>query len=1309
MLPPKTLILLASTLTSLVALRFTTTYSHAVVVISTTVLMVLEGIPGTDQTVSVSLLLVHLFLTCRLHPSAALGIGAGLLLLRLWRYSELSHHSSILSLGLLFQWFTLYVGLVLGGWLFAEQAGLAGALQDHVARPSSSEISWKIAQNSSQSTPFWGLSQPTITYLSNYWNTFFASSFKKEIEKQFAHWQSSRNAKWFGLHINLMLVGQLMLFLTIAAGFVSDVQWAGWFGSAPGSPELGDSTLSPRNIEQVIQLTAALTLVLASVAVAVSRRASRPNVFRLGSIATLLAFGMFAATFAHTLSAAAQLASHNSSLLPAGSEPLSRLVRLILKSSSPLSIVSGTDIWAFCILMAYALIADVHLAVLGYSFATLSAAGAVSYFWLHAEDGISMLIQLMLVVVACEVSRRFQFRAARMAFALDGGMDDLLARSNFQVVRVTGWQSAMDKDRTLYYFEVGSWEIEEEPELKSAEGSEDEASPLLKETPRPRPNPAKKFLVSALALRERLCALGCPFVVDSAFDSLAGMSGAVAGATCLRLEKLMNRILAHSEDSEFVLGCLFPPGVPQLDITVQTVGSRGDVQPFVALASALERDGHRCRLATHGKFEGFVESEFSKNRDGQRKTASFYPLAIENHPDHWQPETLMRYAETYPAFGPELLTRPGELFGMVSAAPEMQETLETVLLPPGAIVGGKGVTLKPGNSSASSNAGHFGPWMSCVDPETNFSPPSQIPFTSQAVIANPPSYAHIHIAERLGIPLHMVFTMPWSTTKSVGHPLAVQTSGASSFWRQLSYHYMEFIQGRGMSAGISRFRDALGLERLVFSDGVRMERWKVPFSYCFSEILMEKPADWGPWIDVTGFIFGTAVERKKQVDVSATLPPALTAFLESKPFYVGFGSITSDLTSVYRAVFAACRSLPEQTFLIQKGWCDLEISPDEISENVFFVLPPPKHCVVCGANGTATASVKCAECVAAAEFTLNSSETVYAPSPRQLCWEEKVLRYLGTNRCFLSASLPHDYVFSQCRACLHHGGAGTTAAGLSAGLPTVVCAFFGDQLIWGQMLERKGCGQMILARDATAESVAQAIRYCLTPEAEVAAAKIASALELEKNQGAGVERAVDSFYQQLPVELVACEVCLFRKCQSPDSVAVQRVDPLLRSASRYSPSFKLRLCAECAEAVGDYALEPLRTVDWAHETRQPLLKRHFHALMKAVGKLSKRPMQGFEASGWLGFLSGCVLGCVEFAISLIVTPFSLLGAIFSHKLKRDQDLPLRPAVGLSEAERSRTRDAVLEICKIRARIEQTQRSVSTLFNSELLFNNDVKH
>lgn len=46
------------------------------------------------------------------------------------------------------------------------------------------------------------------------------------------------------------------------------------------------------------------------------------------------------------------------------------------------------------------------------------------------------------------------------------------------------------------------------------------------------------------------------------------------------------------------------------------------------------------------------------------------------------------------------------------------------------------------------------------------------PFFADAIIATPLAHAHIHCAERLSIPLHIMSTTPWTPTKSFAHPLA---------------------------------------------------------------------------------------------------------------------------------------------------------------------------------------------------------------------------------------------------------------------------------------------------------------------------------------------------------------------------------------------------------------------------------------------------------------------------------------------------------------------------------------------------------
>ncbi len=73
-------------------------------------------------------------------------------------------------------------------------------------------------------------------------------------------------------------------------------------------------------------------------------------------------------------------------------------------------------------------------------------------------------------------------------------------------------------------------------------------------------------------------------------------------------------------------------------------------------------------------------------------------------------------------------------------------------------------------------------------------------------------------------------------------------------------------------------------------------------------------------------------------------------------------------------------------------------------------------------------------------------------------------------------SAPHDWLFPRVNAVVHHGGCGTTAAGLLAGKPSIICPFFGDQPFWGRHIERLGVGPSpIPQKKLTVESLCHAI------------------------------------------------------------------------------------------------------------------------------------------------------------------------------------------------------------------------------------------
>lgn len=104
-------------------------------------------------------------------------------------------------------------------------------------------------------------------------------------------------------------------------------------------------------------------------------------------------------------------------------------------------------------------------------------------------------------------------------------------------------------------------------------------------------------------------------------------------------------------------------------------------------------------------------------------------------------------------------------------------------------------------------------------------------------------------------------------------------------------------------------------------------------------------------------------------------------------------------------------------------------------------------------------------------------------------------------------SLPHSWLLPQMAAVVHHGGAGTTAAGLAAGVPSIVSPFFGDQPFWAQRVVALGVGPKPIPRKAlSVERLAGAIRTAVTDAAmRQRAAALGAAIRAED----GVARAVE--------------------------------------------------------------------------------------------------------------------------------------------------------------------------------------------------------
>ena len=107
-------------------------------------------------------------------------------------------------------------------------------------------------------------------------------------------------------------------------------------------------------------------------------------------------------------------------------------------------------------------------------------------------------------------------------------------------------------------------------------------------------------------------------------------------------------------------------------------------------------------------------------------------------------------------------------------------------------------------------------------------------------------------------------------------------------------------------------------------------------------------------------------------------------------------------------------------------------------------------------------------------------------------------------------SAPHDWLLPRCKAVIHHGGAGTTAAGLRAAIPNIVIPFGGDQAFWGSRVHAIGAGpRPINVRTLTTARLVSALAEVDEPSLKKRCREIGGAIQNENGVGSAI-RVVES-------------------------------------------------------------------------------------------------------------------------------------------------------------------------------------------------------
>lgn len=428
-----------------------------------------------------------------------------------------------------------------------------------------------------------------------------------------------------------------------------------------------------------------------------------------------------------------------------------------------------------------------------------------------------------------------------------------------------------------------------------------------------------------------------------------------------------------------------------MKVVIATVGTRGDVQPYIALALGLRRAGHTVTVCTNARYASLVRDQ--------------HGLAYGYLSDE-----LVALADT-PAGRKAIAGAGGALRGLRTLAGLVRRSfrIQRELIEDG--------------------------WAAA-----HAARPAIIVYHPKMAIA-------LHYAERLGVPAVMAplfpLFVPTSAYPNPGLPRLQLGYRLTAAYNRATHRLVLAVVSRTSRQLFAAWRRTHGLPRQPRGTAVVATAGggRVPVLNGWSRHLAPPPAEGGRKDVMTaGYWFLDDPD-------DWIPPPSLVAFLEAgpAPVYVGFGSMASRQPARTTRIVMDALARAGLRGILASGWGGLT------------------------ADGL----------------------------PDSVCLVDEVR---------------HDWLFPRVAAVVHHGGAGTTAAGLRAGRPTVICPFFGDQLFWGQRVWEAGAGPVPVAqKKLTAERLGAA----LTEATESTAIRQQAAALGEKIRGEdGVAGAVSFLERQ---------------------------------------------------------------------------------------------------------------------------------------------------------------------------------------------------
>jgi len=223
----------------------------------------------------------------------------------------------------------------------------------------------------------------------------------------------------------------------------------------------------------------------------------------------------------------------------------------------------------------------------------------------------------------------------------------------------------------------------------------------------------------------------------------------------------------------------------------------------------------------------------------------------------------------------------------------------------------------------------------------------------------------------------------------------------------------------------------------------------------------------------------------------------------------------------------------------------------------------------------------------------------------------------GEPRCMNIGPCPHDWLLPQTRGVIHHGGAGTTAAGLLHGLPTWIVPFFADQHMWAAMVKRAGVGPEPCPIDKLTEDIlAERLVELQSPEIKSKAEWMAEKMARED----GIQGGLDHFLSSLPRDNCYCDASILLGEQ--EYARVRLTGSGLKVSLEIASLLTLKTQAESLKQPSRLLKGPYRDLrelqeHWKRSQRYGSYQMQNHAVMTyAIGRVENVGVGCF--TGWTG-------------------------------------------------------------------------------------------